>query len=113
MTGVAKQGKDEEGAHRVMEDALAIEAAGAFAILLELVPAELAARVTEAVKVPTIGIGAGPHCDGQVLVVSDLIGLRPDGRMLRHVKQYAHVGEEIRRAAREFKDEVESGRFPA
>ncbi len=112
VTGVAKQGKDEESAERVMDDALAIEEAGAYAVLLELVPSELAARVTEALKIPTIGIGAGPHCDGQVLVISDLIGLRPSGRVLKHVRQYAHVGDEISRAVRAFKDDVQAGRFP-
>jgi 3-methyl-2-oxobutanoate hydroxymethyltransferase len=112
ITGVAKQGKDEEGAARVVEDALAVEGAGAFAVVLELVPSDLAQRVTGALKIPTIGIGAGPHCDGQVLVISDMIGLRPAARPLRHVKVYAHVGDEIARAGRAFKDDVVAGRFP-
>ena len=112
LTGIAKQGKDEESAAKVLEDALAVEEAGAFGVVLELVPVDLAARITEALKIPTIGIGAGPHCDGQVLVISDLLGLRPHARVLKHVKQYAHVGEEIERALIAFKDDVVSGRFP-
>lgn len=112
LTGIAKQGKDEESARKVMDDALAVEAAGAFGVVLELVPSELAARVTESLKIPTIGIGAGPHCDGQVLVTSDMVGLRPGARPLKHVKLYARVGDEIARALREFKDDVEAGRFP-
>lgn len=112
LTGIAKQGKDEESAARVLEDALAVEEAGAFAVVLELVPFDLAARITEALKIPTIGIAAGPHCDGQVLVISDLIGLRPNARVLKHVKQYAHIGEDIERALRAFKDDVVAGRYP-
>jgi 3-methyl-2-oxobutanoate hydroxymethyltransferase len=112
LTGVAKQGKDEESAQHILDSALALEDAGAFAIVLELVPAELAARITQTLKIPTIGIAAGPHCDGQVLVISDLIGLRPHARVLKHVKQYAHVGEDIERALREYKADVEAGRYP-
>ena len=112
LTGIAKQGKDEESAARILDDARAVEEAGAFAVVLELVPADLAARITQSLKIPTIGIGAGPHCDGQVLVISDLLGLRPHARVLRHVKQYAHVGEDIERALRAFKDDVDGGRFP-
>lgn len=112
ITGIAKQGKDEESAARVLEDALAVEEAGAFAVVLELVPFDLAARITQALKIPTIGIAAGPQCDGQVLVITDLIGLRPHARVLKHVKQYAHVGADIERALRAFKDDVVAGRYP-
>lgn len=112
LTGIAKQGKDEESAARVFDDALAVEAAGAFAVVLELVPDELAARITEALTIPTIGIGAGPHCDGQVLVITDMLGMRPHARVLKHVKQYARIGEQIERAIREYRDDVAGGRFP-
>ncbi|MGO8672223.1 MAG: 3-methyl-2-oxobutanoate hydroxymethyltransferase [Capsulimonadaceae bacterium] len=112
LTGVARQGKDDEGAARVLADARALEAAGAFAVVLELVPDDVAARITQSVGIPTIGIGAGPHCDGQVLVTSDMIGLRTGARALKHVRQYAHVGDEISRAVRAFRDDVLGGRFP-
>lgn len=112
LTGIAKQGKDEESASRVVDDALAIEDAGAFAIVLELVPTELAARITDVLKIPTIGIGAGPHCDGQVLVITDMLGLRSGARALKHVRRYASVGSDIARAVHEYKDDVQAGRFP-
>jgi 3-methyl-2-oxobutanoate hydroxymethyltransferase len=96
---------------RLLEDALAVEAAGAFAVVIECVPADLAARITQALKVPTIGIGAGPGCDGQVLVIHDLVGLYDDVRP-RFVKQYADLGQEIRRAAEAYCREVRDGSFP-
>jgi len=110
--GLRKQGKDEAEARQVMEDAQAVQDAGAFAVVLELIPEALAARITATLTIPTIGIGAGPGCDGQVLVTSDLIGLRPDRPMLRHVRQYAQVGAEIARALNTYREEVESGQFP-
>jgi 3-methyl-2-oxobutanoate hydroxymethyltransferase len=97
---------------RWLEDARALEQAGAFSIVLESVPAEAARAVTAAVSVPTIGIGAGPYCDGQVLVSYDLLGLF-DEFVPSFVKRYAELGAEVTRAAREFADEVRSGRFPA
>jgi 3-methyl-2-oxobutanoate hydroxymethyltransferase len=112
VTGVGKQGKDEESARRLFEDARAMQNAGAFSVLLELIPAELAGRLTAELDVPTIGIGSGPRCDGQVLVWSDLVGLRPDRPPFKHVKQYANIGEEILRAFRAYKEDVEQGRFP-
>ena len=112
LLGIQKQGKDEASASRLLADARAVEEAGAFAVVLELLPEGLAARITATLSIPTIGIGAGPHCDGQVLVTSDLIGLRPERPPLKHVRQYAHVGEEIARALRDYKEEVESGQFP-
>ena len=112
LLGVRKQGKDEDAAGRILADARAVEAAGAFAVVLELIPDALAGQITAALTIPTIGIGAGPHCDGQVLVTSDLIGLRPDRPPLKHVRQYVRVGDEIARALRTYKEEVESGRFP-
>src|SRR6516225_821041 len=103
--------KVQRDAWRLLEDALAVEAAGAFAIVVECVPAELAARVTETVKVPTIGIGAGPRCDGQVLVTPDLLGMFDDLKP-RFVKQYADLGETIRSAVGDYCREVRSGAFP-
>ncbi len=103
--------KVQRDAQKVLDDALAIEAAGAFALVIECVPADLAARVTEAVKIPTIGIGAGPHCDGQVLVTPDILGLFEDFRP-RFVKQYADVGRAIQSAVEHYCREVREGSFP-
>ncbi len=110
--GLKKQGKDEAGAAQVMADAQAVQDAGAFAVVLELIPDALAARVTETLTIPTIGIGAGPSCDGQVLVTSDLIGLRPDRAPLKHVRRYAEVGADIARALQAYREDVAAGRFP-
>jgi 3-methyl-2-oxobutanoate hydroxymethyltransferase len=104
--------KVQRDAERLLEDALAVEAAGAFAVVVECVPAEVAARITAALKVPTIGIGAGPACDGQVLVTPDLLGLYDDIRP-RFVKQYADLGQEVRRAAAAYCRDVREGSFPA
>ena len=96
---------------RLMEDAKALEEAGAFSIVLEMIPTETAKAITEAVAIPTIGIGAGPHCDGQVLVSYDAFGLF-DEFVPSFVKQYAKMGEEMTRAAAEYAAEVRGGRFP-
>jgi 3-methyl-2-oxobutanoate hydroxymethyltransferase len=104
--------KVQRDGDKLMEDALAVEAAGAFAIVVECVPADLAARVTAAVKVPTIGIGAGPGCDGQVLVTPDLLGLFDDLRP-RFVKHYAELGRAVIDAAEAYCREVREGVFPA
>ncbi|HBI44370.1 MAG TPA: 3-methyl-2-oxobutanoate hydroxymethyltransferase, partial [Planctomycetales bacterium] len=104
--------KVQRDAGKLMDDALAVEAAGAFALVIECVPSDLAARITEAVKIPTIGIGAGPHCDGQVLVTLDLLGLFDELRP-RFVKQYADLGREVTRAAEAYCREVREGVFPA
>jgi 3-methyl-2-oxobutanoate hydroxymethyltransferase len=104
--------KVQRDADRLLEDALAVEAAGAFAVVVECVPAELAARVSAALKVPTIGIGAGPGCDGQVLVTPDLLGLYEEIHP-RFVKQYADLGSEVRRAVETYCREVRDGSFPA
>ncbi len=104
--------KVQRDAGKLMEDALAIEAAGAFSLVIECVPSDVAARITEAVKIPTIGIGAGPHCDGQVLVTPDLLGLF-DKLRPRFVKQYADLGRESTRAAEAYCREVREGVFPA
>jgi 3-methyl-2-oxobutanoate hydroxymethyltransferase len=105
------QGKTPAAAVRLLNDARALEEAGAYAIVLETIPAALARLITERVSVPTIGIGAGPHCDGQVLVLHDMLGLYPDF-VPKHVKQYAHLAEEVGRAVRQYVAEVAEDRFP-
>jgi 3-methyl-2-oxobutanoate hydroxymethyltransferase len=107
--GYRVQGRGEEG-ERLMQDAKALQAAGAFAVVLECVPAELAARVTGALAIPTIGIGAGPDCDAQVLVWQDMAGLSP--RVQKFAKRYADVAGLLRQAAQEFAGEVTSGAYP-
>jgi 3-methyl-2-oxobutanoate hydroxymethyltransferase len=104
--------KVQRDAARLLDDALAVEAAGAFAIVIECVPADAAARITEAVKVPTIGIGAGPHCDGQVLVTHDVLGMFDELRP-RFAKRFADVGRDVREAAEAYCREVREGTFPA
>jgi 3-methyl-2-oxobutanoate hydroxymethyltransferase len=108
--GYRVQGRGEDG-EQLLQDAKALEAAGAFAVVLECVPAELAARVTGAVSIPTIGIGAGPGCDAQVLVWQDMAGLSP--RTPKFVKRYADVAGVLGQAARSFADEVAGGQFPS
>ena len=110
--GVRKQGKDEAGATQVMADARAVQDAGAFAVVLELIPEALAAEVTAALSIPTIGIGAGPFCDGQVLVTSDLLGLRPERATLKHVRQYAQIGTVIADALAAYRKDVADAKFP-
>lgn len=105
------QGRSEEAAKRLVEDARIVEQAGAFAVVLELVPAELAKTITEQISIPTIGIGAGAHCDGQIQVLHDLIGLIP-GEPFKHTKRYAHVGDTITNALKQYADEVKNGQFP-
>lgn len=103
--------KVQRDTEKLIEDALAIEAAGAFAIVVECVPSELGERVTQAVKIPTIGIGAGPACDGQILVSYDLLGLFDDIKP-RFVKQYADLGQAVRDAVEVYCKEVREGTFP-
>ena len=107
--GYKVQGRGEDG-ERLLHDAKALQAAGAFAVVLECVPAELAQRVTASLDVPTIGIGAGPHCDAQVLVWQDMAGLSP--RTAKFVKRYADVAGLLRDAAESFAAEVVGGSFP-
>ena len=109
--GYKVQGKEHEQADVLLADAKALEAAGAFAIVLEAVPAELAKSITHAVSIPTIGIGAGPHCDGQVLVLYDLLGLFDDFAP-KFVKPYAHLKADALQALRRYKEEVECAKFP-
>jgi 3-methyl-2-oxobutanoate hydroxymethyltransferase len=106
------QGKTPAAAAKLLNDARALEEAGAFAVVLETIPAPLARMVTERISVPTIGIGAGPHCDAQVQVFHDLLGIYDDQRTLRHAKRYAVIGETIREAVRAYIGEVESAAFP-
>ena len=111
LGGFKAQGRSAEAAQRLLEDALALEAAGCFALVLEAVPAPVAERVTAELEIPTIGIGAGAGCDGQVLVWHDLLGLY-DGRTPRFVKQYADLKAEIARALEAYAADVRSGAFP-
>jgi 3-methyl-2-oxobutanoate hydroxymethyltransferase len=111
LGGFKAQGRTAEKAERLYEDAMALEAAGSFAVVLEAVPAPVAARVTEALNVPTIGIGAGSSCDGQVLVWHDLLGLY-EGKAPRFVKRYADLAVEARRAIEAYVADVREGRFP-
>jgi 3-methyl-2-oxobutanoate hydroxymethyltransferase len=111
MGGYRVQGRSQAGAERVLEAALAVEAAGAFAVVLEGMPAPLAAEITRSLRIPTIGIGAGPGCDGQVLVMHDLLGL--SDWTPSFVKQYANLGSLASQAARRFAEEVDTGKFPA
>jgi len=109
--GYKVQGKNEEAAQRLLEDAKIIEAAGAFAVVLECIPASLAATITSAIAIPTIGIGAGSSCDGQVLVVNDMLGMY-DKMSPRFVKRYADLSSQIRTAVEAYMREVRSGEFP-
>jgi 3-methyl-2-oxobutanoate hydroxymethyltransferase len=111
LGGFKAQGRTAEKARRLLDDALALEAAGVFALVLEAVPAPVAARITEALAIPTIGIGAGAACDGQVLVWHDLLGLY-DGRAPRFVKQYADLSSAIRAAVTAYVADVRERRFP-
>lgn len=116
--GLRPQGIRQAGGFRVQRDAQrllaeaeAAEQAGAFAIVLECIPKDIAREITSKLRIPTIGIGAGPECDGQVLVSHDLLGLTL-GRLPRHVRPYAHLGEEIASAVGQYRDDVRSGAFP-
>jgi 3-methyl-2-oxobutanoate hydroxymethyltransferase len=110
--GYKVQGKGSDHALALLNDAKALEAAGAFAIVLEAIPAELAKTMTEQLAIPTIGIGAGPHCDGQILVLYDLLGLFDDF-VPKFVKPYAHLKADALQALRRYKEEVEEGKFPS
>lgn len=111
LGGHVIQGRGES-ADQLLADAKAVEKAGAFAVVLEMVPSEAAARVTAELSIPTISVGAGPECDGQLMVWSDWAGFNR-GRIPRFVKQYAQIGETLLEAARTYKDEVERGVYPA
>ena len=109
--GFKMQGKTDESARKLMDDAMALEQAGVFAVVLECVPSELAQKITAALTVPTIGIGAGPHCDGQVLVFTDLLGLG-HGHVPGFVKKFADLKPQIQEALAAYKKEVEESAFP-
>jgi 3-methyl-2-oxobutanoate hydroxymethyltransferase len=109
--GFRVQGRGEQG-DELLADALALQEAGCFSVVLEAIPAELAERVTGALEIATIGIGAGPHCDGQVLVITDLLGLTPDPTP-RFVKRYADLRDTIAEAAQRFAKDVAEGHYPA
>jgi len=110
--GYRVQGRGREAADALLEDALALERAGCFSIVLEGVPLELGREITEALRIPTIGIGAGVHCDGQVLVLHDLIGMS-FSKPARFVRRYAEVGDTIRSAVAAFREDVRAGRYPS
>lgn len=111
LGGFKVQGKSAQAAKQLLDDAKALEDAGCFSIVLEAIPAPLAERITQAISIPTIGIGAGPNCDGQVLVIHDLVGLY-DRFTPKFVKQYAKINEPILAALRQYKAEVENRSFP-
>lgn len=111
LGGYRVQGRDSVGAGHLASDAAALQEAGAFAIVLELIPSDVAGRITEALSIPTIGIGAGPLCDGQVLVFHDVFGYSTR-RPLRHVRRYAELAEAIQEAAARFAEDVRTGAFP-
>ncbi|GKS57246.1 3-methyl-2-oxobutanoate hydroxymethyltransferase [Nitrospira sp.] len=110
--GYKVQGRTADQAAQLIEDAKALEEAGAFSVVLEAIPVEVARRVTAALSIPTIGIGAGPHCDGQILVLYDLLGLF-DEFVPKFVKPYAHLKADALQALRRYKEEVEQGKFPS
>jgi len=111
LGGYKVQGKDEDAAKKLLNDARALEEAGAFAVVLECVPVPLAKLVTESIGIPTIGIGAGPYCSGQVLVLHDMLGF--SGRFApKFVKRYANLHETIMQCLHDYRDEVENGAFP-
>ena len=112
LGGFKVQGKDAKAAQKIIDDAVILEEAGAFSVLLEAIPAPIARRITEKLTVPTIGIGAGVHCDGQVLVVHDMLGLF-DRFTPRFVKKYANLSDSILKALESYREDVLKGAFPA
>jgi len=110
--GYHRQGKDPSSAARLLREAKALEKAGAFAVVLELIPSDIAKKITQSLNIPTIGIGAGPHCDGQVQVLHDMLGLLPDFHP-QHAKAYLQLHESIKNAVRKYVSEVRSGKFPS
>jgi 3-methyl-2-oxobutanoate hydroxymethyltransferase len=112
LGGFRVQGRTEDAGDKLLREARAVEAAGAFAIVLESIPRELAARITAELKIPTIGIGAGPDCDGQILVIHDLLGLS-FGHTPKFARRYANMGEIISRAVAEYCRDVQQGHFPS
>jgi 3-methyl-2-oxobutanoate hydroxymethyltransferase len=111
MGGYRIQGRGKEGLRALLDDAMAVQDAGAYSIVLEGIPTEAARQVTEELTIPTIGIGAGPHCDGQVLVLNDMLGIY-DQFVPKFVKRYAELGREMELAIKKFAKEVTEGTFP-
>lgn len=111
LGGFKVQGKNAQAAHRLLDEARELEACGCFCIILECVPDQVARIITKNAKIPTVGIGAGPFCDGQVLVTHDMLGLW-NKYPLKFVKKFAHLAEDIRKAVETYKSEVERGTFP-
>ncbi|MBB2992491.1 3-methyl-2-oxobutanoate hydroxymethyltransferase [Mycolicibacterium iranicum] len=111
LGGFRVQGRGD-AAEQTIHDAIAVQEAGAFAVVMEMVPAELATQITGKLTIPTVGIGAGPNCDGQVLVWQDMAGMT-NGRTAKFVKRFGAVGDELRRAATDYAQEVATGTFPA
>ncbi len=111
MGGFLKQGKDPQDAKKILKDAKAIAAAGAYAIVLESIPAELAEKISKSINIPTIGIGSGSHCDGQVLVCYDFLGMNPDD-VPGFVKPYAKLSENIIQATKRYITDIQSGNYP-
>ena len=111
LGGFKVQGRTLEVAKRLLEDAVAVEQAGAFGVVLEGVPTPLAERITKRLEIPTIGIGAGPHCDGQVLVLHDMLGLN-EGFSPKFLRRFAELGSAVREAVRAYADDVRAGRYP-
>jgi 3-methyl-2-oxobutanoate hydroxymethyltransferase len=109
--GYHQQGKDATSAALLVKEAKALEKAGAFAVVLELIPSDIAKKITNSINIPTIGIGAGPDCDGQVQVLHDLLGLLPDFHP-KHAKAYLQLHESIKKAVKQYADEVKNGKFP-
>ena len=112
LGGYKAQGTDLETGSRVIEDALAVEKAGAFSVVLEGIPSELSKKITNSISIPTIGIGAGPHCDGQIQVFHDILGLF-DTFVPKHAKQFANISELISAAIKSYNNDVSSGDFPS
>ncbi len=112
MSGYKIQGKSPKTAEKILTDAIAVEKAGAFAVVLEGIPAELSKKITETISIPTIGIGAGPYCDGQIQVFHDILGLF-DTFVPKHAKQFANISELISSAVTNYKNDVASGNFPS
>ncbi|MFL6163155.1 MAG: 3-methyl-2-oxobutanoate hydroxymethyltransferase [Jatrophihabitantaceae bacterium] len=112
LSGYRVQGRGDEAAHRLLDDARTLQEAGAFAVVLEVVPVDLAKKVTHDLRIPTIGIGAGVECDAQVLVWQDLAGLRGEGKPAKFVKQYADLTTVLTEAVRRFASEVQAGVYP-
>jgi 3-methyl-2-oxobutanoate hydroxymethyltransferase len=112
LGGYKIQGKDMEEAKKIMKDAKALEEAGICALVLECVPSELAKDITESISIPTVGIGAGPYCDGQILVTHDMLGIT-QGHRPKFVKQYANIDEIMKNGLKNYINDVESGSFPS